>query len=161
LFDGHDLADPVGRIDDEFVGLEALALCGLLAGHSGYYSLLWLATAERFGHGSRPARTCPGGVRCPPVHAGRGLFGPPAHAGRTLLGLVTHLPCNSLCVLFARPFAGLYRLSSPKNKAPEGGAIGINASSSLYSTFSAKIKALRHRKTADPGVRRRCLIKLG
>src|SRR5262249_52636547 len=56
LFDGHDLADAVRRIDDELVGLEALALGRLLWGHSRHYSLLWLLTAERFGHGSSTAR---------------------------------------------------------------------------------------------------------
>ena len=32
LLDRHDLADAVGRIDDEFVGLEALSLGSLLGG---------------------------------------------------------------------------------------------------------------------------------
>ena len=57
LLDGHDLADPVGRIDDEFVGLEALSLGRLLRGHSRNYSLLRLAAGRCFGHGSRTARS--------------------------------------------------------------------------------------------------------
>jgi hypothetical protein len=53
LLDGQDLADPVGRIDDEFVSLEALSLSSLLiAGHSGQNSFTGaFAAAGTFGYG--------------------------------------------------------------------------------------------------------------
>ena len=123
LLDRDDLADAMGRIDDEFVGLEALTLGRLLGGHSRNCSLLRLAAAERFGHGSPTARAAPGSLRAPPARAGRGLLGPPADAGRALLGLLTHLPCHSLCVCRCHAPSRVYLgTRSRKIRLPTGSA---------------------------------------
>ena len=75
LLDGQDLADAVGRIDDELVGLEALSLGSLLiAGHSGQNSFTGpFAGAGQFGCGSPVADGAARGMRGPP-RFGR-LFG--------------------------------------------------------------------------------------
>jgi hypothetical protein len=54
LLDGQDLADPMGRIDDELVGLETLSLSSLLVGgHSGQNSFTGaLPGTGQFGCGS-------------------------------------------------------------------------------------------------------------
>ena len=46
LLNGNDLADAMGRVNDELGGLEALALGGLLAVHSGARSFVRLASAD-------------------------------------------------------------------------------------------------------------------
>ena len=56
LLDGDDLPDPVGWIDDKSLVLKPWR-CVHFLGHPRNHSLPWLATAERFGDGSRTART--------------------------------------------------------------------------------------------------------
>ena len=86
LLDGDDLADAVGRIDDELVGLEALTLGRLLGGHSRNCSFapacdgraLW--PRELHGAGACRAKLA--------MSAGRGrrtFLGPPADAGGVFL----------------------------------------------------------------------------
>src|SRR5262249_4989487 len=70
FLDGHDLAHTVGRIDDELVGLEALTLSGLFAGHTGRSSFVRLATDGCLGHGGPSSRRGARSLRCPPAYAG-------------------------------------------------------------------------------------------
>src|SRR4029077_581783 len=69
LLDGEDLADAVGRIDDELVSPEALTLRSLLAGHSGGNSFVRLAADGCLARGGPPARCRTRGMRWPPAGA--------------------------------------------------------------------------------------------
>src|SRR5262245_58392355 len=70
FLDRHDLAYAVGRIDDELVGLETLALGRLLAAHSRGSSFVRLAADGCLGHGGSTTRRRAGSLRCPPAVAG-------------------------------------------------------------------------------------------
>src|SRR6185312_4888143 len=96
LLDSHDLPDPVRRVDDEFVGLEALALSSLLIGsHSGQCSFTGLA-AGHFGYGGSTAFVNARNMGGPP-RRGR-LFGSPAHTGGPFSLFVTRFVCHCLRV---------------------------------------------------------------
>ena len=98
LLDGHDLADTVGRIDDEFVRLEALPLRSLLRGHSGQTCSfrLRLAPGRRALPRVTRAAVGPRGLCWPSARAGGGFPCLPAHAGRALLRtMTTSFLCHS------------------------------------------------------------------
>ena len=126
LLDGHDLADPVGRIDDEFVGLEALSLGSLLVGrHSGQNSFTGaFAAAGHFGCGGPGAGGPARGMRGPP-RCGR-LFGSPAHAGGTFLRFLTRFSCHCSRVDFTPSVLDPWDAAA-KNKAPERGSASVAA----------------------------------
>src|SRR6185369_10686613 len=121
FLDRHDLADAVRRIDDIFVGLEALPLGGLLGGHYRNCSLFRLA-AGCLGHGGCTSGGCAAcSLRCPPDGASGWFFGAPARAGRTLLGFLTHLPCHKLMRALCTPLHGFMWVSwSRKIMLPTG-----------------------------------------
>ena len=63
LLDGHDLADTVSRVNDEFVGLEALSLRSLLRIHSQSCSFrLRLLPVRGLGHASPVPGNAPRGL---------------------------------------------------------------------------------------------------
>src|ERR1700716_3467308 len=143
LLDRHDLAHAVGRIDDEFIGLEALSLGGLLGDcHSLSHSFALRPDAA-------------GRLRCGGCTSGgtaRGLRGPPGGGGGLFGGGVLRLrPMTRFCCLsFRVDLTPLYDGSSGthrKNMLP-GGSFGCGVYSLwyVYNTFSAGIKALRRYK---------------
>ena len=120
LLDRHDLTHPVGRVDDEFVGLEALSLGSLLiAGHSGHDSFTGaFAAAGHLGCGSPTADGAARGMRGPP-RFGR-LFRSPAHAGGTFLRFMTRFSCHCSRVDFTPSDLGTWELSHRKIRLPKG-----------------------------------------
>src|SRR5690606_12704876 len=94
LLDGQNLADTVGGIDDEFVGLEPLALGRLLGGHSGQNSFTGgrFAATGQFGFGRPTAACATRGLRWPPNFGG--LFWLPPHDGRTFVRFLTRFYCH-------------------------------------------------------------------
>src|SRR5689334_4363614 len=94
LFNRHDLAHAVGRINDEFVGLKPLSLGSLLiACHSGHDSFTGaFAAAGYFGCGSPVADGAARSMGGPP-RFGR-LFGSSAHAAGTFLRFMTRFSCH-------------------------------------------------------------------
>ena len=154
LLDRHDLAHAMGRIDDEFVGLEALSLGRLLGDcHSVSHSLA-----------VRPAAA--GRLRCGGGATGgtaRGLRGPPASGGgRFVGGLLRLRPMTRFCChCFRVDLTPLYDGSSGthrKNRLPGGSfGCGVYSLCPLYNTFSAEIKALRRCKEVFPRVFRRSI----
>src|SRR5581483_3064504 len=142
------------RIDDVFVGLEALALLrGLLDSHTRGCSFVRPARHGRFGHGGSATRRGAGSRRCPPASAGGGLLGPPGHGGGLFVChsglLMARFSSHGTCVGLTSLVYGSSETPG-KNTLPTGERLGCGdlLIFKLYSTFSAEIKALRRRKIA-------------
>src|SRR5262249_46353023 len=148
LLDGDDLADAMGRVDDELVGLESLALScprqnrlGHGLGRTEIRLLILAAVHAAMGslvHGGPFDRL---GLGCCPLGAMRLARGPCSPAGRLLggpfLNAMTYSSCHSARVDDHAPYP-VSPQTIRKNKLPTGSARTLCSLKSHITHFQQK-----------------------